>query len=100
MSRFGLKADGVLEGAEGRSLTQSRRTADLLFRRKMTFGASQRWSRCRPKADIAASVKVYFLHLILMDSEARLPICWGHSVPVTGTGAERLSRHPLELVEL
>ncbi len=23
MSRFGLKADGVLEGAEGRSLTQS-----------------------------------------------------------------------------
>ena len=24
MSRFGLKADGVLEGAEGRSLTQGR----------------------------------------------------------------------------
>ena len=37
-------------------MTQNRRTAYLLFRRKMPFGASRRWSRCRPKADIGASV--------------------------------------------
>ncbi|HUS55984.1 MAG TPA: Xaa-Pro peptidase family protein [Thermohalobaculum sp.] len=42
---------------------------------------------------------VYFLHMILMDSEARLAMCWGHSVLVTGTGVERLSRHSLDLVE-
>ncbi len=43
---------------------------------------------------------VYFLHMILMDAQAGLAMCWGHSVLVTETGAERLSRHPLDLVEL
>ncbi len=42
---------------------------------------------------------VFFLHMILMDSEAGLAMCWGHSVLVTDTGVERLSRHPLDLVE-
>ena len=36
---------------------------------------------------------VYFLHMILMDSSAGLAMCLGHSVLVTETGAERLSRH-------
>ena len=43
---------------------------------------------------------VFFLHMILMDSEAGLAMCWGHSVLVTESGVERLSRHPLDLVEL
>jgi Xaa-Pro dipeptidase len=43
---------------------------------------------------------VYFLHMILMDSEAGLAMCWGHSVLVTETGVERLSRQKLDLVEL
>lgn len=43
---------------------------------------------------------VYFLHMILMDSEAGLAMCWGHSVLVGETGVERLSRHALDLVEL
>ena len=42
---------------------------------------------------------VYFLHMILMDSAAGLAMCWGHSVLVTKTGVERLSRHSLDLVE-
>jgi len=42
---------------------------------------------------------VYFLHMILMDSDAGLAMCWGQSVLVTETGVERLSRHPLDLVE-
>jgi len=42
---------------------------------------------------------VFFLHMILMDSQAGLAMCWGHSVLVTATGVERLSRHPLDLVE-
>ena len=42
---------------------------------------------------------VFFLHMILMDSEAGLAMCWGHSVRVTENGVERLSRHPLDLVE-
>ena len=44
--------------------------------------------------------QVFFLHMILMDSDAGLAMCWGHSVLVTETGVERLSRHPLDLVEL
>lgn len=44
--------------------------------------------------------QVFFLHMILMDSDAGLAMCWGHSVLVTDTGVERLSRHPLDLVEL
>ena len=43
---------------------------------------------------------VYFLHMILMDSDTGLAMCWGHSVLVTEQGVERLSRHPLDLVEL
>jgi Xaa-Pro dipeptidase len=42
---------------------------------------------------------VYFLHMILMDSEAGLAMCWGHSVLVTEGGVERLSRQPLGLIE-
>jgi len=41
----------------------------------------------------------FFLHMILMDSDAGLAMCWGHSVLVTETGVERLSRHPLDLIE-
>ncbi|MEM9061624.1 MAG: Xaa-Pro peptidase family protein [Pseudomonadota bacterium] len=43
--------------------------------------------------------QVFFLHMILMDSGSGLAMCWGHSVLVTDTGVERLSRHPLDLVE-
>lgn len=41
---------------------------------------------------------VFFMHMILMDSDAGLAMCWGHSVLVTEDGVERLSRHPLDLV--
>ncbi|MBY8976633.1 aminopeptidase P family protein [Rhodobacteraceae bacterium NNCM2] len=43
--------------------------------------------------------QVFFLHMILMDSDAGLAMCWGHSVLVTENGVERLSRSPLDLVE-
>lgn len=43
---------------------------------------------------------VFFLHMILMDSENGLAMCQGHSVLVTDSGVERLSRHSLDLVEL
>lgn len=42
---------------------------------------------------------VFFLHMILMDSNAGLAMCWGHSVRVTENGVERLSRHSLDLIE-
>jgi len=42
---------------------------------------------------------VYFLHMILMDSDTNLAMCWGHSVLVTNNGVERLSRSPLDLIE-
>ena len=44
--------------------------------------------------------QVYFLHMILMDSDAGLAMCWGHSVLATESGVERLSRSPLDLVTL
>jgi len=44
--------------------------------------------------------QVYFLHMILMDSDAGLAMCLGHSVRVTATGVERLSRHAPNLAEL
>ena len=44
--------------------------------------------------------QVFFLHMILMDSDARLAMCLGHSVLVTTTGVERLSRHEPNLFEL
>ena len=43
---------------------------------------------------------VYFLHMILMDSDSGLAMCWGHSVLVKEVGVERLSRHSLDLLEL
>ncbi len=43
---------------------------------------------------------VFFLHMILMDSDAGLAMCQGHSVLVTEQGVERLSRHPLDLLRL
>jgi len=42
--------------------------------------------------------QVFFLHMILMDSEAGLAMCVGHSVVVTANGIERLSKHPLEML--
>lgn len=43
---------------------------------------------------------VYFLHMILMDSDSGLAMCWGHSVALREDGIHRLSRSPLDLVEL
>ena len=43
---------------------------------------------------------VFFLHMILMDSDSGLAMCWGHSVLVTERGVERLSQHSLDLLEL
>lgn len=37
--------------------------------------------------------QVFFLHMIAMDSDSGLAMTLGHSVLVTDTGAERLSRH-------
>ncbi|MBZ8119239.1 Xaa-Pro peptidase family protein [Roseovarius sp. LXJ103] len=42
--------------------------------------------------------QVFFLHMILMDSDAGLAMTLGHSVLVTETGVERLSRSPLEML--
>ena len=42
--------------------------------------------------------QVFFLHMILMDSDAGLAMTLGHSVLVTETGVERLSRHELEML--
>lgn len=44
--------------------------------------------------------QVFFLHMVLMDSEAGRAMTLGHSVLVTDTSVERLSRSPLDLVEL
>lgn len=41
---------------------------------------------------------VFFLHMILMDSEAERAMTLGHTVLVTEQGCERLSRAPLDLV--
>jgi Xaa-Pro dipeptidase len=43
---------------------------------------------------------VFFLHMILMDSEKGLAMCQGHSVLVNDAGVERLSRHPQDLMEV
>jgi Xaa-Pro dipeptidase len=43
--------------------------------------------------------QVFFLHMILMDSEAGEAMTLGHSVLVTPTGIERLSRHGLGLIQ-
>ena len=41
---------------------------------------------------------VFFLHIILMDSESGIAMCPGHTVVVTKTGCETLSAHSLDLV--
>ncbi len=43
--------------------------------------------------------QVFFLHMILMDSAAGLAMTLGHSVLVTDTGVERLSRHGLDMLQ-
>ena len=48
---------------------------------------------------VMATGNVFFLHMILMDSAAGLAMCWGHSVLVTDSGVERLSRSSLDLVD-
>lgn len=40
----------------------------------------------------------FFLHIILMDSDTGTAMCPGHTVAVTDTGCQRLSRHPLDLM--
>jgi Xaa-Pro dipeptidase len=42
--------------------------------------------------------QVFFLHMIVMDDAAGLAMCLGHSVLVTDTGVERLSRHAPDLL--
>jgi len=41
---------------------------------------------------------VFFLHMIVVDSDAGLAMCPGHTVLVTEDGVEPLSRASLELV--
>jgi Xaa-Pro dipeptidase len=48
--------------------------------------------------EIMQAGQVFFLHMILMDSEAGLAMCLGHSVLVTDDGVERLSRSPLDMI--
>lgn len=47
---------------------------------------------------IAAPNMVFFLHMILMDSDTNHAMCFGHTVLVTETGCESLSNRPLDLV--
>jgi len=47
---------------------------------------------------IAAPNMVFFLHMILMDSDTNHAMCFGHSVVVTETGCESLSKRSLDLV--
>ncbi|WP_033069448.1 M24 family metallopeptidase [Thalassospira australica] len=47
---------------------------------------------------IAEPGMVFFLHMILMDSETGTAMCPGHSVIVTDNGNEAVSRHGLDLV--
>lgn len=43
--------------------------------------------------------QVFFLHMILVDSDSGLAMTLGHSVRVGSDGVERLSRHGLDLLE-
>jgi len=47
---------------------------------------------------IAAPNMVFFLHMILVDSDTNHAMCFGHSVVVTEAGCESLSQRSLELV--
>ncbi len=42
--------------------------------------------------------QVFFMHMILMDSESGYAMCWGHSVLVGDAGVERLSKAPLDMI--
>ncbi|MGD9125438.1 MAG: M24 family metallopeptidase, partial [Desulfarculaceae bacterium] len=41
---------------------------------------------------------VFFLHMILMDSDSNHAMCFGETVAVTETGCRTLSKRPLDLV--
>ncbi|MEM8841636.1 MAG: Xaa-Pro peptidase family protein [Pseudomonadota bacterium] len=43
---------------------------------------------------------VFFLHMILMDSDSKTAMCLGRTSLVTGTGSEPLSRMPLDMVRV
>ena len=47
---------------------------------------------------IAAENMVFFLHMILMDSDTNHAMCFGHTVVVTESGCEVLSEGSLELI--
>ena len=47
---------------------------------------------------VAAPNMVFFLHMILMDSDTNHAMCFGHTVVVTETGCETLSNRRLDLV--
>jgi Xaa-Pro dipeptidase len=47
---------------------------------------------------IAAPNMVFFLHMLLMDSQTNHAMCFGHSVVVTESGCESLSNRSMELV--
>jgi Xaa-Pro dipeptidase len=49
--------------------------------------------------ELAAPNMVFFLHMILADSDTGLAMTLGQTVRVTESGCEPLSRAPLELVE-
>lgn len=42
--------------------------------------------------------QVFFMHMILMDSESGYAMCWGHSVLVGDAGVERLSKASLDMI--
>jgi Xaa-Pro dipeptidase len=46
---------------------------------------------------IAAPNMVFFLHMLLMDSQTNHAMCFGHSVVVTETGCESLSNRSMDL---
>jgi Xaa-Pro dipeptidase len=41
---------------------------------------------------------VFFMHMILLDSERGMTICSGETVAVTDNGCERLTKSSLDLV--
>ena len=47
---------------------------------------------------IAAPNMVFFLHMILMDSDSNHAMCFGYTVVVNETGCESLSQRPFDLI--
>jgi Xaa-Pro dipeptidase len=47
---------------------------------------------------IAAPNMVFFLHMILMDSDTNHAMCFGHTVVVNETGRETLSKRSMDLI--